>query len=71
MAPEDGEGETPVGGSAPEAGVAAGRRAGKPLSHIAAELYGRERVDAGWDAGGGMRSKLRLLFRHAMRQGGR
>ena len=72
MTPEDPDGEPPAGGSSPEAVVAAGRRAGKALRAIAADLYGRERVDADWRADGRTRAKLRrLVLRRATRPGGR
>ena len=62
---EDGEGEPAVGRSSPQAVVAAGLRAGKPLREVAVDLYGAARVDAEWIRDGWMRVRVRRLALHA------
>ena len=70
MAAEDGEGEPAAGArtpprvsadSSPEAVAMAGRRAGKSLREIAVDLYGAERVAAGWHRDGWMRATVQRL----------
>ena len=57
-------------GRSPEAVALTCWRAGKSLREIAAELYGREQVEACWHDDSAMRSRLRRLLSRARARSG-